>query len=146
MVSSKATSVAQYLRELPPEKRRVVAKVRAVIRRNLPKGFVESMSFGMIGYGIPLSRYPHTYNGEPLGLIALAAQKHYFALYLYTVYADAAAGKQFRVAYERTGKKLDMGKGCVRFKDLDSLPLDLIGKTVAAATVEGVIDLYERSR
>jgi hypothetical protein len=146
MVNSKATSVAQYLKDLPPERRKVVSSVRDVIRKNLRPGFDESIAFGMIGYGVPLSRYPETYNGQPLGLAALAAQKNYYALYLFGVYADEAGGKRFRDEYRKTGKRLDMGKSCVRFKSLDDLPLDLIGRTIAASSVDDVITLYENAR
>ena len=146
MVISGATSVEQYLKELPANRRRLVVAVRDVIRRNLPKGFAETMAYGMITWGVPLSRYPDTYNGQPLGLAALAAQKHYYALYLWSVYSDEGAGRRFRQEYAKTGRKLDMGKSCVRFKSLDDLPLDLIGRTIAGSSVDGVIAMYEKAR
>ena len=140
---SKALTVQQYLRDLPPERRKVVSAVRKVIVDNLPKGYRESIGFGMISYGIPLTRYPKTYNKQPLCYAALAAQKNYYAVYLMAVY-----GKQQNIAAEFTkrGKTLDMGKSCVRFKTLDELPLDVIGSLIASTPPEEMIALYEASR
>jgi hypothetical protein len=107
------------------------------------------MQFGMIGWCIPLSRYPDTYNGQPAGIAALAAQKNYFALYLMTVYGDAVTSAWFHSEYKKTGKKLDMGKSCLRFKSADDLPLDLIGKLIARVTPEQYIariDAFNRQR
>ncbi|MGH7719026.1 MAG: DUF1801 domain-containing protein [Gemmatimonadaceae bacterium] len=145
MVSSKARTVDQYLAELPPERRAVVAKVRDTVRRNLPKGYEETMR-GMISYEIPLSRFPKTYNGLPLAYAALAAQKNYYALYLMNVYGDAKREAWFRSEFKKAGKKLDMGKSCVRFKALDDLPLDVIGQTIASTPPDELIARYEASR
>jgi uncharacterized protein YdhG (YjbR/CyaY superfamily) len=146
MAHSSAKTVAAYLDELPPERRAVLKKVRAVIKKHLQPGFKETMGFGMISYGIPLSRFSDSYNKEPLCYAALAAQKNYFALYLMSAYTKPGADKSFREAYAATGKKLDMGKSCVRFKSLDDLPLDLIAKTIAATSVDEWIDVYQKSR
>lgn len=146
MVQSKATTVEAYLAELPPERRAAIAAVRETILANLPAGYEEGMLFGMIGYAVPLSRYPHTYNGAPLLYAALANQKNAMSLYLTCVYADEAGAERFRAAYRATGKRLDMGKSCVRFRKLDDLPLDLIGTTIAGASVADFIATYERSR
>lgn len=146
MVISKASTVERYLDELPPERRAVVSKVRDLVRRNLPKGYAEMMTFGMIGYGIPLSRYPNTYNGQPLGYIALAAQKHYYALYLMPPYMNGEQGKELAEAFKRAGKKMDMGKSCLRFKSLDDLPLDAIERVVASTPPEDLIAHYEAVR
>jgi hypothetical protein len=141
MVQSKAGTVAQYLEELPEERRAVVSAVRDVILENLPDGYRESMNWGMICYEIPLERYPVTYNKQPLGCAALAAQKHYYSLYLMSCYED-----RLHEAFRKAGKKLDMGKCCVRFKKLEDLPLDAIGEIIAATPPEMVIEQYEASR
>src|SRR5215210_5335654 len=88
MVSSKETTPAAYLASLPPERREVIAAVRAVVKRHLPEGYVETMNWGMLSYEIPLSRYPKTYNKKPLMYLALAAQKNNYALYMMNVYSD----------------------------------------------------------
>ena len=143
MVASRATTVAEYLAELPADRRKVIAAVRAVVRRNLPAGYKELVGYGMICYSVPLSSYPDTYNGQPLCYAALAAQKHYFALYLMSVYGDAARTTALQDAFKKAGKKLDMGKSCVRFRTLDDLPLDAIGHTIAATPVKAFIARYE---
>ncbi len=135
MVSSKETTPAAYLASLPPERRKVVAAVRAVIRKNLPAGYVESMSWGMLAYEIPLSRYPDTYNKQPLMYLALAAQKNNFALYLSCASGNKPLMAKLAAAYKAAGQRLDMGKGCLRFKTLEELPLDVIGEIVASTSV-----------
>ena len=146
MAKSEATTVKQYLDELPADRRKVMSAVRALIRRNLPAGYREAMNWGMITYGIPLKRYPDTYNGEPLGYVALAAQKHYYALYLNCVYQDSGLEKWMREQFKLAGKKLDMGKSCVRFRKLEDLPLDVISQVVASTPVEAHIAQYEKAR
>jgi uncharacterized protein YdhG (YjbR/CyaY superfamily) len=143
MVSSKATTVAKYLAELPPDRRAAIAKVRETILANLPEGYEEGMQFGMIGYCVPLSRFPNTYNGQPIGIAALASQKQYMALYLMSVYGDPKTEAWFRDAFAKAGKKLDMGKSCVRFKKLEDLPLDVIGQTIARVSVDQLIAQVE---
>jgi hypothetical protein len=146
MASSNAETVEQYLQELPEERRAVVSAVRDVVLRNLPAGYREGMSFGMIGYVIPLENYPDTYNRQPLAFAALAAQKNYYALYLNCVYQDAEQDGQLREAFARAGKKLDMGKSCIRFKKLEDLPLDVIGQAIAGTPPAEFIAQYERAR
>lgn len=146
MARSAAATVADYLDALPPERRAVIAEVRKVIRRNLPKGYQEVMNWGAITYELPLERYPNTYNGQPLCYAALAAQKNHFALYLMTVYGDKKLEQELREAFKRAGKKLDMGKSCVRFKAVDQLPLDAIGRIIAAVPPDKYIAAYEKSR
>jgi hypothetical protein len=146
MASSKAATVEAYLQELPEDRREVVSTVRDVILRNLPDGYTETMAWGMISYGIPLERYPTTYNGQPLGYVALAAQKNSYSLYLMGVYADPEQEAALREAFRCEGKKLDMGKSCVRFKKAADLPLDAIGELIAATTPEQYIARYEASR
>ena len=136
MVVSKETTPAAYLASLPADRRRVVAAVRAVVRKHLPKGYVESMRWGMLSYEIPLVRYPDTYNKQPLMHVALAAQKNNYALYLTSAAADKTQLTKLVAAYKAAGRKLDMGKGCLRFKSLEELPLDVIGDMVASVSVE----------
>jgi hypothetical protein len=146
MVQSDASSVSEYIADLPADRRRAIGAVRDVILGNLPKGYEESMQFGMIGYSVPLSRYPKTYNGAPLSYAALASQKNHMAVYLMGCYGDAQLAKWFEAEFRKSGKKLDMGKSCVRFRKLDDLPLPLIGEAVAKLPVDDFIALYERSR
>jgi hypothetical protein len=143
MVSSKATTAAGYLAALPDDKRAVIAAVRDVVNANLPAGYVEGMLFGMLSWHVPLERYPNTYNGQPIGIAALAAQKNYNALYLMSVYSDPATDAWFKRAFKQAGKKLDMGKSCVRFKKLDDLPLDVIGEAIAKVPVEKLIAKHD---
>ena len=143
MVSSKETTPAAYLASLPPDRRKVVAAVRAVVKKHLPNGYVETMNWGMLSYEIPLTRYPDTYNKQPLMYMALAAQKNNYALYMMNVYGNKALMDKLAAAYEAAGRKLDMGKSCLRFKTLDELPLDVIGELVAATPVERYIELAE---
>lgn len=146
MVQSKAASVAQYLAELPAERRAVVSKVRDMVNAHMPPGYVETMAFGMIGWSVPLSRYPDTYNKQPLGYVALAAQKNNYSLYLMGVYGVDAQEKKLRAAAAAQGKKLDMGKSCLRFKTPEDLPLDAIGELIASMSVDDYIAVYESSR
>jgi uncharacterized protein YdhG (YjbR/CyaY superfamily) len=146
MATSKAATVDEYLAELPPERREVVSRVRDLVRRNLPNGYEETMNWGMISYEIPLARYPNTYNRQPLSYVGLAAQKNYYALYLTSAYQNSEQGKQLAEAFKKAGKKLDMGKSCLRFKTLDDLPLDAVGRIVASTPPEKWIAQYEAAR
>ncbi|HEV3048851.1 MAG TPA: DUF1801 domain-containing protein [Longimicrobium sp.] len=146
MASSKATTAEEYLQELPEDRRAVVSAVRDVVLRNLPKGYRETMGFGMITWGIPLQDYPDTYNGQPLGYAALAAQKNYYALYLMSPYMDAEQQQRLRDEFEKAGKKLDMGKSCLRFKKLEDLPLDVVGRVIASTPPKEYIARYEAVR
>ena len=128
MDGSKAQTADEYLAELPEDRRDAIAFVRNVILANLPDGYQEMMQFDMIGYVVPLERYPVTYNGQPLMFAALASQKNYMSLYLMNICSDEAVEKWFVEGYKASGKKLDMGKACVRFKSLQDLPIDLVGK------------------
>lgn len=147
MVSSAASTVLQYLSELPLDRRIVVAELRRVILENLPSGYVETMNWGMLAYEIPLARYPDTYNGKPLAYVCLAAQKNKFSLYLTGPYmfGDEAA-RAFREGFEKAGKKLDMGKSCVRFRRIEDLALDVIAASIASVPVDAYIRRYEEVR
>ena len=106
MASSKAKTVDDYLAELPEDRRAVVSALRDLVNRHLPPGYVEAMSWGMISWEIPLSRYPATYNKQPLAYVALAAQKQYYALYLMACYANSSQDVALRNAYADAGKAL----------------------------------------
>lgn len=145
-VQTDARTVEEYLARLPVDRRSIMAAVREVIRQNLPEGYEECMQYGMISYVIPFSRYPETYNGQPLGYVALASQKNYISLYLMGIYASPENEAWFREEYQKSGKRLDMGKSCLRFKRLEDLPLDLVGKAIGLLSVEAFIQRYEQSR
>ena len=146
MTSSKATTVDSYLDELPPERRAIVASVRDLIRRNLPEGYRETMNWGMISYELPLERYPNTYNKQPLGYAALAAQKNSYTLYLHCVYQSEKQRQWLEREFKKAGKKLDMGKSCVHFKRLEDLPLDVIAQAIGSTPPPKFIEQYEASR
>ena len=143
---SSAKTVEEYLDDLPPDRLEALESVREVILANLPEGYEEAMNWGMITYQVPLSRYPDTYNKQPLMMAALASQKNHMAVYLTGVYADDDSREEFVTAYKETGKRLDMGKSCVRFRKLDDLPVELIGDAIARFSVDEFIDLNERAR
>ncbi|MGH7481449.1 MAG: DUF1801 domain-containing protein [Longimicrobiales bacterium] len=146
MARSAAVRVEDYLDELPADRRAVVAAVREVIVANLPAGYREAMNWGMISYEIPLERYPDTYNGQPLAYAALAAQKSHYALYLMGAYMEPRQDEWLRREFEKAGKTLDMGKSCVRFRKLEDLPLDVIGRAIASRSPDELIAAYEASR
>jgi uncharacterized protein YdhG (YjbR/CyaY superfamily) len=146
MASSKASTVAQYLAELPADRRAELAKVRAVVRKHLPAGFQEAMNWGMIAWELPLTRYPDTYNGQPLMYAALGAQKNYLALYLTGVYGNPVLSAMLEEGFRKAGKKPDMGKSCIRFQKAADLPLPVIGKIVARTTVAKFIAAHEAAR
>jgi hypothetical protein len=146
MVKSSAKTVQAYLDELPEGQREVVSMVRDLILANLPEGYQESMNWGMITYEIPLERYPKTYNKQPLGYIALAAQKNHYALYLMGCYADSEQEVQLRQGFEQAGKKFDMGKSCLRFKKLEDLPFDVLAPVIASMTPDEFIAVYETAQ
>ena len=145
-MQSKAKTVEEYFDELDADRRDAISSVRDVILENLPDGYQEMILFGMITYAIPLETYPNTYNKQPLMYAALANQKRHMAVYLTNVYGDDSLETWFRERYLATGKRLDMGKSCVRFRKLDDLPLDLVGEAIAKTSVEEFIDIYIASR
>lgn len=146
MARSSATTVEAYLAELPADRRAELEPVLAMVRKALPKGYAETMGWGMISWGIPLSVYPDTYNKQPLCYAALAAQKNYHTLYLMAVYADSAEERALREAFAAAGKKLDMGKCCVRFKRVADLDLPALKRAVAAIPPTQFIAMYEVTR
>lgn len=143
-MQSGAKTVEEYLKSLPEERRKIISQVRAVLLRKLPKGYEESMDYGMIVYSIPLRRHPETYNGKPLCYAGLASQKHYVSLYLMSVYGGNEAW--LRREFKAAGTKLNAGKGCIRFRKIEDLPLSVIGRAIALFTPEKFIEHYEKAR
>ena len=146
MARSAAQTVEDYLDELTDDRRETVEAVRDVVKANLPDGYEETVQFGMISYVVPLERYPKTYNRQALQYAALASQKNYVSLYLMNVYGNQETERWFLDSYKASGKRLDMGKSCVRFKSVEDLPLDLVGEAIARTSVDDYIALYETAR
>lgn len=145
-MQSKAKTVAEYIASLPSDQREVLAAVRTVILANLDGGFQEAMQYGMVGYSVPHSRFPAGYHcdpKQPLPFAALAAQKNYFALHLMGLYMNPDELKWFTQAWKASGKKLDMGKACVRFKKLDDVALDVVGEAFRRVSADAWIATYE---
>lgn len=145
-MTSQAATVDEYIAQLPEERRAVIRAVRETILKNLPEGYDEGMQYGMIGYYVPHSLYPKGYHcdpKQPLPYIALASQKNYMSVYLTGGYSDDSFRNWFEKAYADAGKKLDMGKSCVRFKKLEDLPLEVIGQAVARLPVKDFVANYE---
>jgi hypothetical protein len=145
-MQSKAKTVAEYLAELSPDRRQAIEGVRQVILANLDRGFEEGMQCGMIGYYVPHSVYPPGYHcdpTQPLPFACLASQKNYLSLYLMCVYGSPTQRQAFEKAWRASGKKLNMGKSCVRFKQLSDLPLDVIAQTIRRMTAKKFIAGYE---
>jgi hypothetical protein len=141
-----ATTVEDYLASLPEDRRETISTIRDVVNENLPEGYEETISFGMISWAIPLEDYPDTYNGQPLGIAALASQKNHMSLYLMGLYSSDPELEWFKQAYDERDLKLDMGKSCVRFKRLDQVPLDVVGEVIAKVPPALYIERYEAAR
>ena len=145
-MQSKAATTKEYINEWPEDRKKAIIKLRKVILDNLPKGFSESMGYGMIGFGVPHSIYPNGYHcdpKQPLPFIGLASQKNFVAVYHMGIYADPKLLKWFNEHYPKTGKKLDMGKSCLRFKKVEDIPYEFIGELASKMTVEDWISIYE---
>lgn len=145
-MSSKAATVAQYLAELPPDRLAEIERVRDAVNASLPDGYHEGIGFGMILWFVPLERYPDTYNKQPLGYAALAAQKNYNSLYLNCVYSSKESSERVQEAFAAAGIKPDMGKCCIRFKTADKLPLEAIKEEIASTSPDEFIRIYEEAR
>ena len=145
-MQSDATTVEAYLAELEPDRKTSVSAVRDVILENLPDGYEEVMQYGMISYVVPTSVLADTYNGQPLMYAALASQKRHISLYLTNVYGDEGSAEWFRKRYAESGKKLNMGKSCVRFRKVEDLPLDVVGEAIALTPMDEFLEIYRASR
>jgi len=144
---SKATTPNQYIAELPQDRSEVLKKLRQTILENLPEGFEETMAYGMLGYVVPHSIYPNGYHCNPklpLGIINIASQKNFVALYHMAIYLDRELFNWFVESYPKHCKtKLDMGKSCIRFKKIDDIPYDLIAELIRKISVQQWITMYE---
>jgi hypothetical protein len=143
MPASSPRTVAEYLRGLDPERRRILSAVRKVVNANLPAGYAEGLTYGLISWFVPLKTFPNTYNGQPLCCAVLGAQKHYNSLYLMAAYGNPKQAAFLRDGFARRGLKLDMGKACVRFTSIDDLPLDVIGSVIASMPPQALIDAHD---
>lgn len=147
-MQSKATTVAHYLQELPADRRKEIEAVRKVVLEHLPQGYEEGMQYSMIGYYVPHSLYPKGYHcdaKQPLPFAALASQKGHLSLYLMCSYMSEDDTDWMKKEFEKAGKKLDMGKSCIRFKKADDLALEVVGKAIAAWPVKRYVEVYERT-
>jgi hypothetical protein len=149
--ASRPTTVTAYLASLTPAQRTVIEEARAFVRRHLPKGYAEFMNWGVINWGIPLEQFSNTYNGQPLCYVGLGAKKSYNSLYLMGAYASADgtyttpfSQKLLADAFKKAGKRLDMGKCCLHFKELDDLELTSVAKVIAMSTPKEYIAYYKR--
>lgn len=147
-MQSKAKTVAEYLNSLPPDRRSAIEAVRKVILRHLDKDYQEGMGYGMIGYSVPHRIYPAGYHckpSDPLPFAGIASQKGHMSVYLMSLYGPDSDEAWFRDAWAATGKRLDMGKCCVRFKRIEDVPLDIIGEAIRRMPVKRWIEKYERN-
>ncbi len=148
-MQSKATTVEDYLKELPEDRKVAMTELRKVILKNLPKGFKEGMGYGMMGYFVPHSKYPAGYHckpEDPLPFMSLASQKNFIAVYHMGVYSDPKLLKWFTDEFPKHSKtKLDMGKSCIRFKKPDQIPFKLIGELASKMTPDDWIKMYEKN-
>ncbi len=139
-------TVDDYIDSLPEDRRIAIRAVREAVNARLPAGYEEGIVYDMISWFVPFTRLAETYNGQPLCVASLGSQKNYMVLHLMPVYGDAKLRQWFEKAYKASGKKLDMGKACVRFKTLDDLPLTVIGEAIAKVPVDAYVATYEKSR
>ena len=147
-MKTKATTVEEYLASLPDDRRQAVNALRRVIKKNIDKNFKEGMQYGGIGYFLPHSKYPSGYHcdpNEPLPFAGIASQKNHIGLYLFFVYTSPKLETAFRNDWLKAKKKLDMGKSCVRFKKIEDVPLDVVGRAFAGVSKDEFVDFYEKS-
>lgn len=140
------TRSSSVLERLPGDRRASMARVLEVIRAHLPPGYEEATASGMIVHQVPLSRYADTYNGQPLWYCAVGSHKNYMSLYLMPAYGSAALAQRLRDGFRAAGKKLDMGKSCIRFHSPDDLALDVIGEIVGAVPLERWVAIAQAAR
>lgn len=142
MVSSQAETVEQYLAELDSDRREDISALRQLALKYLPAGLEEVMNFGMIVYQVPSHVVPETYNGQPLVFAGIASQKQYISLYLMSIYAWEAAREEFEAEYLQSGKKMNVGKSCIRFKNLAAMPEDVVIKAMGKISMEQFVARY----
>lgn len=146
MAKNIAQSVEEYIQDLPEYRRETIKEIRQLILDNIPEGYEETISWGMINYEIPLEKYPDTYNNQPLTYIGLAAQENHNALYLMSVYQDEELQDWLEEEFEEANKKMDMGRSALRFQNINDLPLDTIAKVIGLQTPDEFIAAYEETR
>lgn len=148
-MATKAASIKEYIDNLPEDRKPAIKKLRSIIKKNLPKGYKEVISYGMIGYVIPHKIYPDGYHCSPqlpLPFMNLASQKNFIAVYHMGIYADPKLMKWFTAEYPKyVSTKLDMGKSCIRFKKIETIPYELIGELSSKMTTDDWIGLYEKN-
>lgn len=145
-MQSSAQTVDDYLAELPGDRHDAITQLRELILDRLPEGYEEAMNWGMITYQVPLGTYPDTYNGQPLMYAALASQKNHFAVYLSGIYQEDGKRDKFMEAYKATGKRLDVGQSCVRFRKLEDVPFEVIGDAIASIPVDEFVSVAKAVR
>jgi hypothetical protein len=141
---SRPTTVKGYLESLPPDRRAVIAAGRKFVQANVPKGYTEFMNWGVINWGIPLTQFPNTYNGQPFTYVALAANKHNVSLHLMGCYANPKQIDFLRDEFKKAGKKFDMGKSCLHFRTLDDLDLKSVAKVIGSVTPAQFLAMYKK--
>ena len=146
MFANKAKTVSEFLAGLPDDRRKLVRAARTLVRKHLPKGYKEEIGWGAITWVVPLSKYPDTYNKQPLCYAALAAQKHYVSLYLMMAYGDPKKYAWLKAQFKKAGLKMDMGKSCLHFNSLDDIPVDAVTKLIQSHTADEWIAIYQNSR
>src|SRR4029078_3700459 len=144
--AARPTTVAAYLASLTPEKRAVIEQARALVHQHISKGHAEFMNWGVINWGIPLEQFADTYNGQPLCYVGLGAQKNHNAFYLLGAYDGSNGAKVLADAFKKAGKRLDMGKCCLRFKKLDDLGVTSVARQIAMSTPEDYLAYYKRTK
>ena len=148
-MKSNAKTVAEYLDTLPDDRREAIEAVISVINKNLNKGFEQGMQYGMPAWFVPHSVYPDGYHcdpSQPLPFASIASQKNHMSFYMCGLYYSDEEMERFQTAWKKTGKRLDMGKSCIRFKKLENLPVEVIGKVAAAQSVDDFILAFDRAR
>lgn len=146
MVSNHIQTPEEYLESIPKERRPVISQMRQLVLDNLPKGYVETISWGMLSYDIPLEVFPDTYNKQPLNYAGLAARKQKNSLYLMAAYTSPEAWQSLLDAYTAQGLTADLGKSCLRFNKPEDLPLEKVGELIRFKTPEEFIEMYLQSR
>jgi len=144
-MQSKATSVSQYLDELPPDRRAALDAVRATILANMDPQLEEGMQYGMIGYYVPHRVFPQGYHcdpKQPLPYAALASQKQHMSIYLMTSYMVGAEAEWLRETWTKAGKQLDMGQSCIRFRRIEDVPLEVLGEAIRRVSVADHLAYY----
>ncbi len=151
MATTSATTAAtpdEYIAQLPADRQPQIQALREVVLRNLPAGFEEGIQYNMIGYYVPHSVYPAGYHcdpKQPLPYLSIGSQKNHMALHACTIYMNPELVEWFMTEYQKTGKRMDIGKGCIRFKTIEDLPLDLVGQLVAKYDVDSLVAMYQNA-